>query len=561
MNSSLSQRIPVAVASLFSLVAAPFANADWQLIDNFESGTPSANWTIPATISADASAGFLVVKPTPALNGSASMTIPLPQTYTTGMFTIAFDFYIPVTTREHANGFGVGGAPQPTTGWNSIGARNRFQLSGNPPQILVNAGQWTDDLLDPQTTFGVVYNIWLVYNLDAPNKGVTFYFKKGSEPMSAVQSTFVAFETTNINTENWSQLSWFGIGQGTYQNDPDGEGPLTIQDTAGAFYDSIYFSDGENLTLTPESYAPQWELVEPFTGAPQGTWTIDAGVDVSLAGNYGTFAAPNADTAAALHLPMSTTSGSMTLKFDLRIPTPPDPNGFYTSIFGVTSDATLAEPLNRFGDSYFISVDVGSGPVLSQAFSTADLLNPTQYDKWYHVWLVYDKEAKRVDFYSTPIPEQGDPVIPSAPAGSFNWTVDEPALNRFFLGTDFLGNGLIQVDNIYQSFGTNITLPDPLPLEPGWNDTPFGLFYQFDEPYQNWLYSLKMGFVYRQPGTLWFFHAVKGGWGSLLLGLPDYFYIGEQSWIHLLPIEDGGLFYLWENDAWVLEDFFVPDQP
>jgi len=458
-------------------VALPLMAQDWQVVDTFEGGEPQAEWTITSTPTIDTSQGYLSVGMAEGTNSTASLSVPLPTSFSSGQFTMAFDFYLPNVPEgfEHNVGFGVGNADQIGPGsWNASGLRNRFQMIGPAPQDLGNAGDWGVDPEDPafgtaqpdalgDTEFGVWYNIWLVYTLDDEGKGITVYSKKAMAPMEdGLHSEFFAFDDSQ--GEDWSAIEYFALGQGLMTSPPEGAVP---SDVAGALFDNLYVSAGENLTEKPTSVELPWVEVDTFDDeGPDSEWSVQEGIAVDFTESrlFVTGSAANVGLSVALPI-VSDMRQSFTLAFDMMLPE--GETGVTQMQFAVVGADQEAASGGEFfgGNDRFITFGLNAPQALANFGDWPptlgpDLLGGSQLDTWYHVWLVYDGSAGTVDFYAVPISDPVDEVeLPAEPAGSFNLEVDYTEFSHFVLGTGLVGNGEgIIIDNLYQALGSNITL-------------------------------------------------------------------------------------------------------
>lgn len=470
---------------------------DWTLIDKFDNGTSQKTWITTSTPAVDYSNNQLEIKLQEGTNTTASHRVQLPRNpRSPNTFTIAFDFYLPtppVEGLEHQVGFGVGSDAQVQEGsWATTGVRNRFQTIGPAPQDLGNAYNWgvqgepgygtaqPDALGD--TEFGVFYNIWLVYKTDEPDKGVTIYSKKATESMDALTSEFFAFDDDNGNSsDDWSNVLWFAIGQGAQSTPPEG---FLNSDVLGGVFDNFYYSDGELLTLTPTSIQAGWVEVDTFdNGAPEATWMVDPEITIAVENGSLVVTGTTADAALYTELPYGSARTSNTLTFDLLLP-----GGTSNNIaFAVVGDTQIAGTgSNRFGGAdRFVTYPPGASPQTLVNFGqwTTDLLGGTVADQWYHVWLVYDGSAGKVDVYSVPVADPVESVtLPSEPSGSFEFELAYEDLGTFILGTAFQGNGSgLKIDNIYQAQGTLIELSPTAGVFDGGSTEPVSLWKDLPE--------------------------------------------------------------------------------
>lgn len=555
------------------------AQADWQLIDNFEDGQFQTTWTTTGQAVLDPAYGYLSVKNSPTDNSSttSSARTGLPKAYSEGdVFTISFDLYLPAGNAilEHQFGFGVGSQAQAELGgWEASGARNRFQTIGPAPQRLGNAGDW-DSEGNPVpealegTESGVVYNIWLVYDLRPESKGVTIHSKKSTDAMEdGLYSVFYAYEETA--NDDWSTMEYFCIGQGWMTVDPDGDGPLGRRDTQGALIDSIYLSDGENLTLNPEAYESEWTVVDTFSGGTtEATWTIDDGASLTVVDDAALITSTVGNGGAFTNLPAPIGRGSTTVALQVLLPSG-GTNNLNWAQFAVVGEAELAaSAAARFGNNDRLVTYGGSSPQTLTKWAawttTPDLLDGTQLDTWYQLWLVYDNDARTLAFYGTELPESGAAVVPAEPAAVFDLQTAYAEFSHLILGAALANYGGLKVDNIHQSFGTNLSTP-AASGQPGlavgeWNFTDIGWVYGYTP---EWGYSLFMDFVYM--GESPWIYAINSGWtylaGSFELaggGLGFYMYNEADGWIYSQDNYGGFYWVIGTSDPEVWKNFLTP---
>lgn len=583
MKEKLQNIRTIAAAGTLLALAQPALAQDWVVLDTFEGGVPQANWEATPTVNYDTSAGYLKIGQIDGSNTTASMRVPLPVVLTSGKLTIAFDFYLPVPLVEgltHEVGFGAGSQVQTAqSGWGAVGLRNRFQMIGPYPQALGNAWDWgvqgepdygtaQPDCLG-ETEYGVVYNVWLVYEKDPRGTdGVTIYSKKSTEPMPAdpmeLESFYFPYDPDGGEGEDWSSIQYFVIGQGLISSPPASYIP---SDVLGGIFDNFHVSQGENLTMTPTGIDGTWTKIETFAGgSPEGDWTLEDGVSVDVDG-AATITASEPNSGAVLDLPIPlSTSGSMTLTMDIQIPTTESDNSV---TWGATNDGLLAGSTSaRFGESYFY-VDYFAPDFLlttNVLDGVTDLFNPSELDQWYHLWLVYDQDDQRVDWYSVPFAESGEPTLPTEPFASYDWTNELDVLDRFLIGSEF-GGGTIRIDNIYQSFGTNISLSPTagdvggggpelgLDLDPGlWNVTDIGWIWGFADS-ADWGYSTFMGFI--QVASYPWLNQASFGWVGVI-DEPDFYYsYALGTWLYA-PANWLGRVLYWDGSEWVENDLIDP---
>jgi hypothetical protein len=538
---------------------------DWQVLDTFDDGVPQSVWTPVGTPAVNTANGFLDLTLNPG--NTSTIRVALPETITGGQFSIAFDLYLPSGERQNAIGFGAGGPVHLTGGgWTVVGERNRFQAVNAWPQNVAKVPQWSSDIFGEKpekgTRQGVWYNVWLVYDLDATPMTVTAVTKKAADPMLEEYLVSNAYDFNEGSAKDtWEEINFFGFGIGNFDGGQTPEG-LQSYETLGMLADNIYFSSGVNTSLTPTAFKPEWVAAETFAaGAPEAEWVVEEGVTVTVDGRVATIFAGEPYSGAILPLPLQAGRGSMTVTFDMLLPA----TGTLDNTFGVVSESLLAEEgLDRFGNAHFFSFPEGDGAVLN-SFQPPfdDLLAPTVLDQWYHVWLVYDNSAQRVDFYAVPVPEEGEAEAPAAPAGSFNWTLGAGAdLTHLIIGAGDFEGGEIKLANIYQSLDTNLSLSPTAgdfggepPLEPanpwedvvaaehGFKDTGIGWILDVDFPYvwhvpsAGFLYIVAEGatpesiFGWSYPGGFWFWTADDlGGWHYNLED-SEYGVMGWDGWL------------------------------
>ena len=572
MKSMFSPDKLAGLLSLSAVFALPLQAQEWQVVDTFPDGSPEGTWTAIGQPLVDTSAGYLRLKMTSGTNATSTVLVDLPATYSSGKVTIAFDAYFPNGIQAHEAGFGAGSAAMAeNTGWGPIGTDNRFQMVGDAPQNLAKVPEWTTDittgLTGTDTATGVVYNIWLVYDLDADPKTVTTYVKEATEPMETENLAISSFDYTARSdppADDWSSLSHFGLGIGLLSDPPSG---LEATDSLGMIVDNIYVSTGENITLTPTAFDGAWELVDTFTGgAPEGTWIADAGIVAAFPEDSLLVTVTEANAGIAAELPISLVGGSTTLTLDILFPS----GGLNNALLAVVGENELAQTgTARFGNNdRFLTFGAASPQALTKWTAwTTDLLGDTQQDTWYHVWFVYDHDALTVDFYSVPFAESGTATPPSEPAGSFDLTTDYAGFSHLILGGWQAGNAGIRVDNIYQTFGQNISL-SPTAGDIGgpaagltvgeWNLTDIGWVFGYTP---EWGYSTFMGFVYM--GYLPWIYQVPFGYMALVQATPSgsgtifWFYSPTMGWV--FADDTFGGFFQSENADWAYNNFLNPN--
>jgi len=546
-----------AVLRLFlaSFCFSPFLTSqEWTLVDDFSDG--SSNWTQIGVLSLETSDGFLRARLNEASSATASTStaiVSLPSTYSSGQFTIAFDFYLPSGDLQNQAGFGIASEaqvdesdPDFVAGWGPIGARNRFQTV-NPvsPQNMAKVPEWSSDIFGG-TGQGVWYNVWLVYDLDADPMTVTTYTKKAGAGMdNLVENTFSFNEEGN---DDWSAVAYFGIGVGSLdENFPVEADPW---ESHGLSIDNIYVADGSRVEAKPVSFSPEWMAAETFPGSdPEGNWDIDSGIDLTVENGFATIkGAPGSNRVGAfLELPESVTSGTVTLTFDLLLPG--DGSDRHDAIFSLVGEAqaSLSGPDAFGGNDRFITFGNAPQSLTKYTEWTLDLLDPTTAGSWYHVWLVYDVEGGMVTFHSSPF---GGPLPSGADGTSFDLAASYEDFSRFAVGAEVGGSSGIAVDNLYLSRGRHLEFSptagllelcgNPYDGEPGVkdihlgpvDDTAFPHVYVFENA--AWVYvdscspdfgSLETGyFLYDFESEGWFYvHGLAGAW--------RYSY-SQQSWLN-----------------------------
>jgi len=521
---------------------------DWQVVDTFPDGEPEGTWASNGLPNVSTAEGYLSLRPTEGSNVTSTFYVELPQSFTSGKVTIAFDFYLPDGGASlNAAGFGVGSMAQAAgSGWGATGNRNRFQSVGDTsPQNLAKVPEWESDIFGT-TELGVWYNIWLVYDLDASPNTVTAVTKMADLPMEEGNLITTTFEFNDTNNDDWSSIDVFATGIGLQDVAPEGQ---EAWDATGARFDNIYVSASENLTEKPVSVDFPWVEVDTFDEeSPDATWSVQEGITVDFTDNllFVTGTQMNAGLSTALPM-VSDMRQSMTLTFDMMLPA--GGTGLNHIQFGVVgADQEAASGAEFFGgNDRFITFGINSPQALANFGQWPpslgpDLLGGTQLDTWYHVWLVYDGTANRVDFYAVPM---GDPVdsveLPGEPVASFDLEVDYAAFSHFVLGVAQGGGDGVYLDNIYQSLGRNITLS---PTAGDFDNTgPEVVSLWVDVEPANaegdklagigWINDVAYPFVW---------HYSIGGWTFVL----DNFSSLENIWLYDYKNDA----WYWANDAW-----------
>ena len=462
-----------AFAVLSAAVMPSFLSAqDWQVIDTFENGVPQGTWTASGLPIIQTDQGWLDLRQG-SKNTTGSFRVQLPESYTSGKMTIAFDLYLPEGPDQNQIGFGAGSDAQGQKGsWPASGERNRFQAvstipnpdgAGNlpQPQNFAKAGVWDSDIFGT-TEQGVWYNVWIVYDLDANPNTMTAYTKKAEEELTAENLLKSAFDFDDSKDDDWSSMDMFALGIGAADHPPAGS---ENDDVLGGLWDNFYVSAGENLTSKPTSVDTGWTKVDTFAnGGPEAAWTVDPALAPTFDGDSLTVTGTAANAGMYVPLPVGTLRSAFTITFDLLLPGGTGGNDIQFAVVGddqiaqsgaalfggndrfVTQPGQKPQPLARFGEWPSIG-----GP---------DLLDGTVEDQWYHIWITYDGSGRTIDVYSVPVSDPVESVtIPSEPSGSFEMSTEYTDLGYFVIGTGFLPNGNgVTIDNLYQSLGSNVSL-------------------------------------------------------------------------------------------------------
>ncbi len=546
---------------LLVLFAVPLAAQEWQVVERFPGGVPEGTWTPKGTPVWDTSAGYLDLRLANNSNSTSTVRVALPQSFTSGEFTIYFDFYLPKSDYQNQAGFGIGGPAQAAlASWDVVGSRNRFQTVNPWPQNMAKVPEWGTDIFEP-TEQGVWYNVWLVYDLDSNPMTVTAYTKRATDPMVEDNLRINTFLFNTAGTDNWSEITYFGFGIGLFDG---GQKPADLNnwDTLGLLADNIHVSVGENITLPPDSFQGQWLLIDRFdNNQPQANWTVLPGATPSFADDALRVTASTANAGMYVPLDAKIKRGSLTVAFDLKLPS----GGLNQAVLAVIGDEQTSASGNALyggNDRVFTFGTTAPQKLVKFGALTTDLLGDTQQDRWYHFWMNYDLDAKKVRFYSVPAGTAENPAEPpTTPTGAFDLQTVYGNLGYFVIGNWQAGGTGIVIDNLYQTWGTNIRIPaagaepppppEPVPPAVGWNDGPLGWVYGF-APNQPWGYALDLGFVVRFHGTAWLYQA-RWGW---LYHLEDkWFYSTAVGWIYSVGWGD---FWHSNGGPWALASFLLP---
>jgi len=546
--------------ALLALFALPATAQQWQVVERFPGGVPEGNWTAIGNVIYDTSSGYLDMRAGPP--GTSTFRVDLPQTFTEGEFTVYFDFYLPKSDWQNQAGFGIGGPVQAVqAGWSPIGARNRFQTVNPWPQNTAKAQIWDSDIFG-ETEQGVWYNVWLLYDLDSDPMTVTTFTKKATDKMLEENLEIVTFLFDTGGSDDWSEITYFGFGVGGFdagQQPPD----LGTFDTLGLLADNIHVSVGENITLPADSFQGQWALIDRFdNGQPQANLTVLPGAVPSFDGDALRVQATTAN--AGLYVPLDTQikRGSLTVSFDLKLPG----GGLNQAVLAVIGEAQTALTGNALyggNDRVFSFGTTSPQKLVKFGALTTDLLGVTQQDQWYHFWMVYDIDFKQLRFYSTPAGTGENPAVPpTEPTGVFALQTAYADLGYFVIGNWQTGGTGIIIDNLSQSLGANVSIPDPgdtpppppepAPPAPGWNPTPVGWWTYGFAADQPWGYSIDLGFLVRFSGSPWLYQA---GWGWLYHIEGDWFYSPDVGWIYSAGWGD---FWHSAGPPWARNSFLMP---
>lgn len=521
---------------------------DWMEVDTFPDGEPAGTWAGNGLPSVDTSAGYLDLRPTPESNVTSTFYVTLPQSFTEGKLTVAFDFYLPAGPELNMAGFGVGSLAQAAeSGWSATGNRNRFQSVGEEsPQNMAKVPEWSSDIFGT-TEQGVWYNVWLVYDLDASPNTVTAVTKKASDLLEEGNLNTNIFDFNDANNDDWSSIDVFSTGVGLQDSAPAGTAPW---DALGALFDNIYVSSGENLTMKPTSVEPEWEVVDTFTdGAPDATWTVDDGITAAFESDRLLVTGSAANTGLYTELPLATDlRQAFTVTFDMMLPA--GSSGLNHVQFAVVGEEQVAlTGASLFGGSdRFITFGVDTPQALANFGQWPpslgpDLLEGTVQDQWYHVWLVYDGSSKTVDFYAVAFGDLIDALpVPAEPTGSFALETEYTDLSYLVVGVSQPGGDGMALDNIYQSSGRALSLsPTAGEISDGGGEDPVSLW--VDVPTANaagdkeagigWINDIAYPFIW---------HYSTGGWMFVL----DDFSTLDNIWLY----EYGTDVWYWANDGW-----------
>lgn len=465
MNNPVTTRFTLlAATAAFAIATTTTLQAQtWQLVDTFAGGVPQGTWNSVGTSSFKTAEGFLDLRPSEGSNVTATVSVALPQSFTSGKLTVAFDYYLPSGIELNMAGFGVGSTAQSAlSGWGATGNRNRFQSVGNPsPQNMAKVPNWDSDIFGT-TEQGVWYNVWLVYDLDASPKTVTAHTKRAGQAMEPENLIVSPFDFDATNNDDWSSIDIFAVGIGLQDVAPAG---TEAWDALGSLVDNIYVSTGENITEKPTTVAPGWIKVDTFAGGgTEATWTSDPALSTTFEGDSLMITGTAANAGMYTALPIDSIRTAFTVTFDLLLPGGAGPNNIQFAVVGEEQVALTGTAL--FGGSDRFVTQPGQDPQPLARFGEwpsvggPDLLGGTVEDQWYHVWIVYDGSSSTMDFYAVPVSNPVESVtLPTEPAGSFTLATDYTGLGYFVIGTGFLANGNgVKIDNLYQSIGANVSL-------------------------------------------------------------------------------------------------------
>lgn len=552
---------PYLFAAAALSAASTLAAQTWVEVETFPNGQASGTWASVGTPSVSTSMGYLDLRLAPGSNSTSTYRVSLPQTYTSGKLTVAFDFYLPAGERQNSVGFGIGGATNAAaTGWGPIGNRNRFQSVSPHPQNMAKVPNWSSDIFG-DTGQGIWYNVWLVYDLSADPKTVTSYTKPAALPLEEGNLIVQSFPFDSTSIDDWSALNYFGFGVGNFD---DGQAPTGFESwqTLGLLADNIHVSTGENLTQKPTSVEQDWIFVESFAGgAPEADWTVGAGLNLAFEDESLVLTGTAANAALYTELPLaSDMRQAFTVTFDLLLPSAG--SGLSNIQFGVVGEAqTALTGAELFGGpDRFLTYGTASPQPLAnfgQFDLAGGLLGGTVLDQWYHVWLVYDGSAQKVDFYSVPVADPVESVeIPSEPAGSYALEGNYLDLTRLVFGTALLANGSgVRLDNIYQAPGILLSL-SPTAGQSGsgetgglpvgeWTRTAIGWVFGLTP---DWGISTYIGYVYManypyvyQLHTDWIYHVGTSN------EVEHVFYDWELGWM-LASESNGGWYFAFTED-------------
>jgi hypothetical protein len=301
-------------------------------------------------------------------------------------------------------------------------------------------------------------------------------------------------------------------------------------------------------------------VVDTFSNdGPDREWVADDAINAAFEDGALVVTGTAANAALSTGLPFGSMRSAFTVAFDLLLPG--GGAGLNQAQFAVVGvDQLAASGADRFGGvDRFLSFGTNSPQQLTNFGQwTANLLNPTVLDQWYHVWLVYDGSGQTVDFYAAPMADPVESVeLPAEPAGTFALETAYADLSQLVLGLGLGANSTsngMKVDNIYQALGGVVALtprsddPPPPPENPwqdvealtgGFKQTGIGLIQDADYPYiwhvptMDWLYIVEdistadsiVGWSY--AGEYWFWTGdTLQGW-HYNFSDPDS---GEQGW-------------------------------
>lgn len=227
-------------------------------------------------------------------------------------------------------------------------------------------------------------------------------------------------------------------------------------------------------------HAQDWLVVDTFdNGAPQAEWVSTGGLISDFSDDQLRIrTATGSSESIYTPLPQTTTSGKVTVFFDMRAPAGDVSNEFGFGVAGETQ--IVLGSWGRVGlNNRFQMANAFPQTLVRAGQWGTDLLNPTLFNQWYNIWIVYNLDASPVTFdfyYRLSNAESTEPRH----GGTFT---DGDGLNEvryLVLGVgglnptpdgrnadESLGG---QFDNIYMAVGENLTLPPTARVElpPAW---------------------------------------------------------------------------------------------
>jgi len=282
------------VAAGENLTLSPTAIAPaWTLIDDFAGGAPRADWGGDLDDLDIAFTGDALSVKGKAGKSRVRMHTALPQTVTSGNFTVAFELTLPgpTTSPNHALFSVVGGTQLAASdALQRLGGNDFFLTFGStPPQKLTKYTQWTADLLNP-TVQEQTYQIWLVYDTDALT--VDFYAAPLGGDLPAAPSASYALASSYTDFSHVQFGAFMGGGTGMKVDNiffapaklitvPEGSGPLPIEPCGTTIFAGAPGWKDTHLGSLDDSYYPfVW-----LNSIQSWAWIIACGANGDSPGN------------------------------------------------------------------------------------------------------------------------------------------------------------------------------------------------------------------------------------------------------------------------------------